>query len=147
MWKKHYKKIIAFSADALTLIGAIVGRFLSAYLLTDPNPDSVCYWWRIGGKCITCGGTHFVREFFSGHFAEAFGHNQLLFICAIYFLISLVFLNLFLLWDVKFAKSALLIMYNIPTAVLFVVGVFVFLISRNIPLFIRIAEIVSRNAA
>ena len=69
---------------------------------------------------------------------EAFNHNQYLFILAVFFAISFVLLNLYWLFDLRFAKAALRKMYSIPSLIIACVGVLAFLVLRNMPLWFRL---------
>ena len=120
------------------LLGAIFCRFLSIWMLSN---ESTCVWVTLGGKCVTCGGTHFVRDFLSGRIVDAFFDNQFLFILAIYAIVSVIFLNLLLLFNLKFAKKALRIMYNIPTLIISCVSMVAFLLLRNISLLNKVIRI------
>lgn len=139
IWKTHYKKIAMIAGDLLIVPGVILCQWLSAWMLST---ESVCTWVKFGGKCITCGGTHFVYSLSRGDIIEAFGHNQFLFALAVYFAVSLVFLNLFLLFDLRFAQKALRNMYSVPAVLLIVWGMLMFLFFRNIPLLIRIIHVI-----
>lgn len=137
--KKYYKKIIILSIDVLCLIIALCCKPLSDLMLSN---DSACLWTTLGGQCLTCGGTHFVNDLFSFRIADAFMDNQLLFIMAAYFGITLIVVNLLWLFDLSFARKILKWMYNIPVLIVFSVGTIAFLLWRNIPAFIKIIEIV-----
>ena len=127
--KKYYKKIIILSSDLACLIAALVCAPLSEALLRDT--DQVCVWMRFGGQCVTCGGTHFVNDLLSGRIGEAFSDNQLLFVLTVYALLTLIALNLWLLFDLAFAKEVLSRMYSIPSLIVFCVLFFAFLFWRN----------------
>ena len=135
--KKHYKKIIILSCDILIIPIAILCKYLSQFMLTFNSP---CFFSTLGGKCISCGGTHFVKDLLSGNFIDAFFDNQFFFICVVYLAISLVLLNLFLLFDLKFAKRALRIMYSIPSLICFLASIFIFLFVRNLPFIFDLLE-------
>ena len=128
--KKH-PRLCMLLADATWIPLWIGFYFLSDYLLT--NTDSVCDWTRWGGQCLTCGGTHFVKEFLSFHFAEAWEQNELLFFIAIYTLLTLLVVNLLVVFRWRFAKTILKCMYNIPVLILFIAGAIVFFLVRNVP--------------
>lgn len=103
--------------------------------------DTQCQWVRLGGKCVTCGGTHFVKALLNGRFAEAFQHNQFLFLLTVFLAVSFVLLNLYWLFDVKFAKVILSRVYRFPTLIIMLSLMVGFFLARNIPVFIRVAEI------
>jgi hypothetical protein len=126
--QKHYKLSLLIG-DGLLLPGMLLCRFLAKGLLTT---NRVCGWTRWGGKCITCGGTHFVQSLLSGQFIEAFHHNEFLFVSTAYWALSLVLLHPWLLCRANWAKKALRWMYNIPTLILFFVGMLLFIILRNL---------------
>ncbi len=131
-FKTHYKKIIVLASDVLCVLAALICAPLSRILLEHTN--NTCFWEVMGGKCATCGGTHFVNDFLSGRFAAAFMDNQLLFCMTVYLLATLLVLNLYWLFDLAFAKKILKVMYNIPVLIIFGVALLAFLIWRNIPL-------------
>lgn len=136
--KKHYKKIIIIPIDILVVPALVFFRWLSGQMLLT---EKTCPWVLLGGQCISCGGTHFVNDFLSGKFFSAFLDNELLFVIAIYIIIGFVFANLFCLFDFKFAKNALICMFNVFIVGYFALFAFAFLIVRNIPLFIKIAQL------
>ena len=127
--KKHYKKIVAVFCDLLCFLAALICAPLSESLLMQT--DRACVWSLMGLQCITCGGTHFVNDLLAGRLGAAFADNQFLFVLTVYLAISLVFLNLYWLLDLAFAKKALKLMYNIPMLIVLCVGLFVFLFFRN----------------
>lgn len=137
-FKKHYKRLIVFSLDFLTVLGFIVCRPISAFMLTS---DTECSWLRFGFTCGTCGGTHFVNDFTSGRFISAFFDNQYIFFLTVYLLFSLVMLHFFLLGGKRFAKKILSVMYSIPALVIVVTAFPVFIFLRNLP---HIIDLVSR---
>jgi hypothetical protein len=126
--KQHAKKIGILSADLLSIPLAVYFRYLSERML---QTESTCVWVRLGGQCITCGGTHFCNDLLSGRIAAAFADNQFLFLLAVYFLVSWLALNLYWLFHLGFAKRILRWMYNIPTLIIGCVAMFAFLILRN----------------
>ncbi len=136
LFKNHYKKILIVG-DLMLIPAWIFCEWLSDRMLAT---NSLCVWARIGGKCVTCGGTHFVNSLLNFQFAEAWQHNEFLFILALYLVISLLLLNLYLLFDSAFAKKALRLLYNIPALILWLAGLILFLLVRNIPLWERLAQ-------
>ena len=128
---KHYKRIIILAADLTCLIAALIAGPLSGALLA--KTDKTCFWTLMGGQCPTCGGTHFVNDLLSGRIAAAFADNQLLFAVTVYAAVSLVFLNLWLLFGLGFAKKILGWMYNIPTLIAWGVILIAFMLWRNLP--------------
>lgn len=131
----QFRKPIILVADALVIPALFFCEWLSDQMLAT---TSTCAWTLLGAKCITCGGTHFVNTLLNGQFVEAFNHNQYLFLLAIFFAVSFVLLNLYWLFDLRFAKAALKKMYNIPVLIIACVGVLAFLVLRNIPLWIHL---------
>lgn len=130
-WIKQHRKVLLLAGDGVLVLGWFVTKLLSEWLLTNTN--TVCDWTRIGAECLTCGGTHFVNDFLSFRFVQAFHDHELMFITAVYLVISLVFVHLLVLFDLPFAKDALKRMYNIPVLIVYILGVAAFLILRNIP--------------
>ena len=126
---KTYKLPLLLAADGLLILGCILGRWLSGRMLES---DTVCLFLLLGGKCLTCGGTHFVQSFLSGQLVDAWHHNEFLFINTAYLAISLVPLHLWVLFGIRWAKKILRWMYSIPTLILFLVGMLLFIILRNI---------------
>ena len=104
--------------------------------------NTVCIWTVLGGKCLTCGGTHFVNSLLSCDIVAAFQHNQLLFAAAVILVITFILLHLFLLGKMKFAKKLLKIIYSIPSVVIAAFSTLVFLFVRNIPMFVNIYKII-----
>lgn len=138
MKKQTVKKVSILAADALAIPGLIFCEWLSDRMLAT---SSTCAWTLFGGKCITCGGTHFVNTILNFKFAEAFHHNEFLFVLSIVLAVSFVLLNLYWLFDLQFAKKVLKKIYNIPVLIVTVSVMLAFLLIRNIPAFIRIAEL------
>ena len=138
--RKHYKKIIILSCDVILVPLLILCRYLSGVML---EMEGTCFMTLFGGKCITCGGTHFVRDLLSFRFADAFFDNQFLFACAVFLAVSLVFLNLFMLFELRFAKRALRCMYSIPALIVFGACMVAFLVVRNLFLMDEIRQTVA----
>lgn len=120
---------ILLSVDLMVILGCIVCRWLSGKML---ETETTCAWLLIGGKCFTCGGTHFVYSLLRGHLIEAFRHNEFLFLSTAWLGTSLVLLHPFLLFRARWAKRLLKLQYNIPTLILFFVSMPVFMILRNL---------------
>ena len=137
--KKHYKKLLVIPFDISLIPFFVICRLLSGLLLEKTN--YVCTWVLLGGQCVTCGGTHFVNDFLSGRLHAAFLDNQLLFVVAIYFFISLILLNAWCLFDLEFAKHCLIHMYGFIAFGIFVLLMIWFVILRNIPAFINVTKI------
>ena len=129
--RKHLKKIAILASDLMCLAVALICKPLSASLLQKAG--NVCIWDAMGFRCLTCGGTHFVNDLLSGRIGAAFTDNQLMFFIAVYLLLSLIVLNLYLLFDLTFAKKMLRWMYNIPVLIGWGVILIAFLLWRNLP--------------
>lgn len=138
MSKQQKRNYLLLAADVLLIPGLFLCRWLAGFMLTW---DTQCQWVRLGGKCVTCGGTHFVKALLNGQFAEAFQHNQFLFLLTVFLAVSFVLLNLYWLFDVKFAKVILSRVYRFPTLIIMLSLMVGFFLARNIPVFIRVAEI------
>lgn len=136
--KKH-KKLITIISDLLLIPAGFICEKLTDLMLTTNEP---CQWVRMGGKCAACGGTHFVNSLLNGHIVEAFNHNQYLFLLVIYFAVTVVLLNLVFLFDKKLPLKILKHMYNIPAVLILSGLLFLFIFLRNIPLWIKISEII-----
>ncbi len=132
------KKCLLLAADVLLLPGLFLCERLTDYML---SLSLACQWARLGGKCVSCGGTHFVNALLNGQFSEAFQHNQFLFLLAFLLAVSFVLLNLSWLFDLKFAKNVLSRVYTIPMLIVILSLMLVFFFARNIPVFIRIADL------
>ena len=132
------KKRWLLAADVLLIPGLVLCKYLSDYMLSFTTE---CQWTRLGGKCVTCGGTHFVNALLSGQVADAFHHNAFLFVLTIVLALSFVLLNLHWLFDIQFAKTVLKKVYTIPVLIIALGIMLVFFFVRNIPVFVRIAEI------
>lgn len=128
-WKQHRNKIILLLCDLLCVLGALVCGPLSGVMLQDTN--STCLWEKMGFACLTCGGTHFVNDLFSGRIGMAFMDHQLLFVATLYLIVSMLALNLYVLFGAQFAKKLLKCMYNIPMLIVWCVATLAFLILRN----------------
>ena len=127
--KKYKWPLLLLAADVLVVIGCIVGRWLSGRMLES---DTVCLFLLLGGKCLTCGGTHFVRSLLTGQIVEAFHHNEFLFITTAYLALSLLLAHPAVLLKAKWAQKLLRWMYSIPSLILFFVGMVLFVFLRNL---------------
>ena len=136
--KRHYIKITLIAFDVLILPCILLCKLITDLMLKS---NDVCIWTRFGGQCVTCGGTHFVNDLGAGRIAAAFMDNQLLFVLAVYSLLTLIVLNLYFVFGVKWCKKLLRVMYSIPVGIIFSVGFVVFMVWRNIPLMINMARI------
>ena len=137
---KH-KKTLLIICDVLLIPGLLFCRWLSAEMLAN---YSVCSWMLLGGKCVTCGGTHFVYALLRGRIAEAFAHNPFLFLLAIFALLSYVLLHISWLADSSPVKKLLKKLYSFHALLVFLGIMLLFFLGRNIPLFIRLYEILSQ---
>ncbi|MBQ7835962.1 MAG: DUF2752 domain-containing protein [Clostridia bacterium] len=107
--------------------------------------DDPCMWTLMGGKCVTCGGTHFVNSLLNGHVIEAFHHNEYLFFLTLYLILTVVLINIAILAERKLPAKILEQMYNVPAVLILCGLLLLFLILRNIPLWIRIAEVIANK--
>ena len=139
---KKYKKLITIIFDVLLIPAGFICEKLTDVMLTT---NELCLWVKVGGKCATCGGTHFVNAILNGHIIEAFHHNEYLFLLAIYFAVTIVLLNIVLLFEKKLPLKILKHMYNVPAVLILSVLLFLFIILRNIPLWIKLAEIIAEK--
>ena len=73
--KKYQWPLVLIAGDILLVIGCFVCRWLSGQMLES---DTVCLFLLLGGKCITCGGTHFVRDLCSFRILDAMQDNVFL---------------------------------------------------------------------
>lgn len=137
-FKTHYKKIIVLVLDVLCVIGVIVSGPVSEAMLQQT--DKICMWDAMGIQCMTCGGTHFVNDLVSGRIGAAFMDNQFLFLVTLYLAVTMVFLNLFCLFDLAFAKKVLKCMYNLRALIVFGVVTVVYFIARNIPFITKVLQ-------
>ena len=134
-WFKKHDKLWLILANIAIIPEIFLCRWLTDNMLSSDKP---CVWTMLGGKCLTCGGTHFVNDLCKFRILDAWQDNIFLFILGIFLLISWIALNLWLLFGVSFCKKLLKIMYNIPTLLLWITGGLLFLLLRNIPVFILI---------
>lgn len=125
----QYKNHILLSADILLIPGLFFFQWLSGRMLARP---SVCTWNYFGGKCVTCGGTHFVNVLLQGQLTKAFYHNAFLFVCTAVLLLSYIQLHLWWFGNSTVAKKFLQKVYSIPGLVVFCAFMVGFLILRNI---------------
>ena len=139
MKKFFNKKYFLIAGDVLLLPAMIFCEWLSDYMLSKPGE---CLWVILGGKCVTCGGTHFVNSILNGRIIEAFNYNQLLFVITIMAIIVWVLLHLDWFLSIGWAKKALKKVFSIPSLVFWSVAILVFFFARNMNLFIRVAQII-----
>lgn len=130
MRKLKYYQYILLAADVLLIPGLIFCEWLSDRMLAT---TSTCMWTLLGGKCITCGGTHFVNSLLNFRIAEAFHHNEFLFVLTVLLIAVFILLNLSGLFRVKFATAALKKIFTIPTLIIVMAFLLLFLLIRNIP--------------
>ena len=131
------KKFVLLLCDVLLVPFSLICRELSAGMLTT---NTVCSWTRFGGKCITCGGTHFVNAWTNCRFIEAFYYNEFLFVVTIGLFISYILLHIYLLFGVKWAHKILKIVYSIPGLIISLSLMMLYFFIRNIPVFILVIE-------
>ncbi len=139
--KKHYKLLIILT-DVMIIPGMLLCRWLTENMLATNNP---CMWTLLGGKCITCGGTHFVNDLCNLRILDALADNPFLFFTGLYLAVSFVFLNLWWVFGLTFFKKVLKKMFNIPVLIVWLVIMVLFLLVRNIPTAINIYHILSRR--
>ena len=132
------KKFFLLLFDVLLIPGLFFCERLSDYMLSQ---YSVCLWVRLGGKCLTCGGTHFVNTLLNGKIAEAFAHNQFLFALLIVMIVVWILLHLHWLGHIEWAKKLLSKIFSIPALLILIFFIMVFFFVRNIPVFLRVAEL------
>ena len=135
------KNFWLLAADVLLPFLGMGGLWLSRYLLA--STDRTCVWTLLGGKCLTCGGTHFARDLLSGHILLAFTDNPLLFLFTVFLGVSYVLLHLSWLWELPFAQKCLSKMYTRKVCIGWVIFASIFFIVRNIPAFIYIWNILT----
>ena len=128
---KNKKKLLMIADISLIPVGFFL-EWLSRFMLTQPGE---CVWTTFGGQCITCGGTHFVNSLLNGQIIQAYHHNELLFIYAVILLFSYIFLHLWWIWNLPFAKKVLRVIYSVPGTIIFCISLVVFWYIRNISVF------------
>lgn len=133
------KKYLILIADILIIPALILCEHLTDFMLSRSNP---CPWTLFGGKCVSCGGTHFVNSLLNGRIAEAFEHNGFLFLITLVLAVSFVLLNLDWLFGLRFPKKVLSGIYSIPTLIGTLALMLIFFFVRNVPVWIRIAELI-----
>lgn len=137
MKKLPLLKKLLLTADLLLIPALFLCKVLTDVMLSHV---SICPWNLFGGKCVTCGGTHFVNTLLSGNIVAAYYHNQFLFVMSVLLGISYVLLHLYLLGNVRWARWILVKVYSIPGLILTSLYMMAFLVARNIEPFTRIAE-------
>ena len=122
-------RIIVIIVDVLLVPAAILCRWLSEQML---ETDSSCLLLQFNGKCLSCGGTHFVRDLLSGRIFDAFVDNHFFFYVTVYLFVTLILANLYLLFNLKFSLKVLKCMYNIPALLvtIFLMLLFLLLIRK-----------------
>lgn len=139
MRKLKFYQYLLIAADILLIPGLFFCEWLSDRMLST---YSECIWLQFGGKCLTCGGTHFVNSLLNFRFAEAFAHNEFLFILTVLLLVTFILLNLSWLFRVKFATAALKKIFSIPSLIILVVFLLVFFFARNIQPMRMVIEVI-----
>ena len=134
---KH-KKTLLLAGDLLLVPCLFFLRWLSGYMLSK---DTTCTWLLLGGKCVGCGGTHFVNALLNGQILDAFQHNQFFFTLGVFLIVSYLLLHLHWLWNVPLAKKLLSKLHSIPSLLVFCGWLLVFFFIRNIPMITRIFHV------
>lgn len=136
-WIKKHPKCATLLWDMSILPGMLLCGWITDRMLTTDKP---CSWNQFGGQCITCGGTHFVNDLCHFRIGAAMQDNLFLFALTVYLLLSVIFFNLWKIFDLRWFKKALQRMYNIPVLIAWLVMMMLFLILRNIPLIMQICQ-------
>ena len=140
--KKLYNKKILLLLDVLTIPVGALCYWLTPVMLASDRP---CTWTLMGGQCLTCGGTHFVNSLLSGHIGQAWHHNEFLFVLTVLLLLSWVLVHLHLLFHAAWAGKVLRVLYSIPSLIVAVSAMIVFLVIRNWPVFQLVWEILQNK--
>jgi len=138
------KKLLIAGADALLLPCLLLCEKLSDLLLSAEGAE--CLMLRLGGKCVACGGTHFVNALLNGDLAGAFGHNPFLFVLTAVLAGSFILLNLYLLSGWNFAGTVLKKIYSIPGLVISTCAMLIFFLIRVSPIFMRLIQLLAALA-
>ena len=134
-FKKHYQRILIIVADLLLLPLPFWFKHLSAQMLASGD---VCSWTLIGAECGTCGGTRCVSAFLAGDLWQAFLFNHPIFLAILLAIVTVLLLNLWLLFKLKFAKKALRKIYGLFPFLAFMGFWTLYTILRNIPFLIKL---------
>lgn len=135
---KNILRVFVIIVDVLLVPAAILCRWLSEQML---ETDSSCLLLQFNGKCLSCGGTHFVRDLLSGRIFDAFLDNHFFFYVTLYLFVTLILANLYLLFNLKFSLKVLKCMYNIPALLVTIFLMLLFLFARNIPMIIYFVQL------
>ena len=130
------KVFLLLGFDLLIVPVGIFCKWLSGVMLD--GIESECMWTCFGGKCLTCGGTHFVNYLLDGKIVQAFNENHFLFLCLIILIVVFVLLHLYLLFKIQFAKKMLRCIFSIPSLIIFMTIIVIVILVRNIPTAITI---------
>ena len=133
------RKYWLLAADLAILPGLLLCKLLSGFMLSYTTQ---CPWMALGGQCVTCGGTHFVNALSGGQIGAAFQYNPFLFLVTVFLALSLILLNLHWVFEVKYAKTVLTKLYSFPTLIVGLGLMLLFLVLRNIPVFIHVGQII-----
>ncbi len=139
--KNNYKFWVIL-LNAMILPGMYLCRWLTDQMLATDNP---CVWTLLGGRCIACGGTHFVNDLCNFRFLTALQDNPYLFILTVFLAASILFLDLWLLFGKPYFKKLLNVMYNIPSLVIWLCSALLFLLARNIPVFTQLVQVLTQQ--
>lgn len=135
------KKRLLLIGDIALIPGLLLCRLLTALMLSQ---ETECLWLKFGGKCITCGGTHFVHCLVRGELQAAFWHNQFLFVLTVCLLLSYILLHLHWLGNVPFAGKVLRRVYSIPGLIVACAAMLGFFFARNIAVFQRVFQLLTQ---
>ena len=134
-----YKRLAVLTVDVLLIPLVFFFKWLSGVMLSRPNE---CPMVTLGGKCVTCGGTHFVQSILSFRIYDALCYNPFLFALSLFLLVSFALLNVYLLFGALNVKKLLLKLYSIPSLIIWLSAMFIFFLVRNVPLFVKIFNLI-----
>lgn len=139
MKKRIDKKFYLIGLDILVIPAMFLCEKLSDLMLSQ---YSQCGFLLLGGKCITCGGTHFVNTLLNFKFIEAFHHNEFLFALTAFLAVAFILWNLDWLFGIQWAKKINKYLISVPSLIIWCVIMLGFFFIRNINLFANIIRYV-----
>ena len=136
--KKFFKnrRTIAVLIDLLLPILWIVFLIISDYMLENETVE--CPWAAKGFECGTCGGTRCVNSLLRFKWGAAFFFNPVIFIAAFYVAIGIILLNVYLFFGNRLCLQILQKMFGVCAIIIWLVGYFLFILFRNLPVLIKI---------
>ncbi len=129
---KVYMWVIVISLDVIIVLSIVF--FWDIYeLLKGLSP---CVLSTLGLKCALCDGTQSLVHLFNGNFFLAIKSNLLVILIILFFIVSIVLLNVTVFFSCNIFRMILIRMYSLQALWVYLIIAGVFMLMRNAVLFI-----------